>query len=83
MSRARDARVEQLILDELGGCPLVPAYEVPRRVHPHRPSDFTIENDLLTPSLKLKRRNVEQRYGAALDALYAEPAQEKETAARA
>ena len=32
--------------------------------------DFTVENDLLTPTLKLKRRNVLARWGAALDALY-------------
>ncbi|HSD87136.1 MAG TPA: long-chain fatty acid--CoA ligase [Kofleriaceae bacterium] len=34
---------------------------------------FTIENGLLTPTLKLKRRDVVARYGAALDALYAGP----------
>ncbi|HEY3233739.1 MAG TPA: long-chain fatty acid--CoA ligase [Polyangiaceae bacterium] len=34
------------------------------------PEDFTIENDLLTPSLKLKRRNVLAKYGAEIDALY-------------
>jgi len=32
--------------------------------------DFTIENGILTPSLKIKRREVVKRYGAALDALY-------------
>lgn len=32
--------------------------------------DFTTDNDMLTPTLKLKRRNVESRYGAALEALY-------------
>jgi long-chain acyl-CoA synthetase len=36
--------------------------------------DFTIEAGLLTPSQKLKRREVLARYGAALDALYREPA---------
>jgi long-chain acyl-CoA synthetase len=33
--------------------------------------DFTIENGILTPSLKIKRREVVKRYGAALEALYA------------
>ena len=33
--------------------------------------DFTTENDMLTPSMKLKRRVVLQRYGEALDSLYA------------
>ena len=32
----------------------------------------TVENDLLTPTLKVKRRAVQQRYGALLDALYAD-----------
>ena len=35
--------------------------------------DFTTQNDLLTPSLKVKRRVVWQRYGAPIEALYAEP----------
>ena len=32
--------------------------------------DFTAENDMLTPTLKLKRRNVLEKYRDALDALY-------------
>ncbi len=32
--------------------------------------DFTIENGLLTPSLKLKRREAVKRYGAGLESLY-------------
>jgi long-chain acyl-CoA synthetase len=31
---------------------------------------FTTQNDLLTPSLKIKRRNVLAKYGPRLDALY-------------
>ncbi|MCA9617970.1 MAG: long-chain fatty acid--CoA ligase [Myxococcales bacterium] len=34
--------------------------------------DFTTENGLLTPTLKLKRRNICERYAAELDALYDE-----------
>jgi long-chain acyl-CoA synthetase len=37
--------------------------------------DFTVENGLLTPSLKLKRRDVCARYRHVIDALYAPPAQ--------
>ncbi|MNC97453.1 hypothetical protein D3C83_151120 [compost metagenome] len=33
-------------------------------------TDFTIENGMITPSLKLKRRAVMSKYGAALDALF-------------
>jgi long-chain acyl-CoA synthetase len=32
--------------------------------------DFTVENDMLTPKLSLKRRNVLAKYEAALQALY-------------
>lgn len=32
--------------------------------------DFTIENGILTPSLKIKRREVVKRYGPALEGLY-------------
>ena len=34
------------------------------------PDDFTVENDMLTPSLKIKRRVIMARYGAQLEALY-------------
>ncbi len=32
--------------------------------------DFTTDNGMLTPTLKLKRRSVLERYGPDLDALY-------------
>jgi long-chain acyl-CoA synthetase len=35
--------------------------------------ELSTQNDMLTPTLKLKRRNVLARYGRELDALYAEP----------
>ncbi|MEM6991302.1 MAG: long-chain fatty acid--CoA ligase [Myxococcota bacterium] len=34
--------------------------------------EFTVDNDLLTPKMSVKRRNVIARYQAELDALYAE-----------
>jgi long-chain acyl-CoA synthetase len=33
---------------------------------------WTVENDLITPTMKLKRRNVEQRYAAEIEAMYAD-----------
>ena len=38
------------------------------------PEEFTADNGLLTPSLKVKRAAVAQRFRGQLDALYAEPA---------
>ena len=35
--------------------------------------EFTTANDLLTPTLKMKRNNVRKKYEASLDALYAKP----------
>lgn len=71
---ARDPRVERLILDEiLRLSALFRGYEVPRRVL-LTASEFTTGNDLLTPTLKLRRRKIEQRFGAALAAVYAKPA---------
>ena len=34
-------------------------------------SPFTVENDLLTPTLKMKRRTIEARFAAAVEAMYA------------
>ncbi|MGW6269941.1 AMP-dependent synthetase/ligase [Streptomyces sp. NPDC055060] len=36
--------------------------------------DFTVESGLLTPSLKVRRRAVTERYAAQIDDLYAKPA---------
>ncbi|NMB66298.1 MAG: long-chain fatty acid--CoA ligase, partial [Spirochaetes bacterium] len=34
------------------------------------PEDFSVENDMLTPTLKLKRKNIISRYKDAIDAMY-------------
>jgi len=36
------------------------------------PEEWTTRNDLLTPSMKKKRRNIHQEFEAAVDAIYAE-----------
>jgi long-chain acyl-CoA synthetase len=45
------------------------------------PEDFTLENGLVTPSLKVKRTAVVQRYGKQLDALYQQGAGSSSVAA--
>ena len=43
--------------------------------------DFTTENGLLTPSMKLKRRVAMQRFGEKIEKLYAEGGKEKSASA--
>ena len=46
-----------------------PNYGVPRQVYCTLDA-WTIENGLLTPTLKMKRRLIHQRYAAEINALY-------------
>jgi long-chain acyl-CoA synthetase len=47
------------------------------------PDDFTTENGMLTPSLKVKRRAVVEAYRAKIDALYNKPKADGKTRAHA
>jgi long-chain acyl-CoA synthetase len=66
----QDDRVRHLIHDELErhSAPFK-AFERPVKFV-IAAEDFTIENGMLTPTLKLKRRKVLERYGADLERLY-------------
>ncbi|HET6840221.1 MAG TPA: long-chain fatty acid--CoA ligase [Candidatus Angelobacter sp.] len=46
------------------------------------PDEFTIATGEITPTMKLKRRNVEARYGQLIEALYQEPQVETARSAR-
>jgi len=68
-----DPAVKELLLDELARQgQTFKSYEKPRDLLITL-EDFTQENGLLTPSLKVKRRLVLKRYGEALQALYRSP----------
>jgi len=69
----QDERVRELLRGELE------TYSKEFRSY-ERPRDFvlteqqfTVENGILTPTLKLKRRDVLSRFGTALEGLYAQP----------
>jgi long-chain acyl-CoA synthetase len=67
---ARSEQVRQLLRDEIEACSkAIKGYE---RVQNFiiALEDFTTDNGMLTPTLKLKRRAVLERYGRELDSLY-------------
>ena len=69
----QDARVHALIREQLDALAAeFRSYERPR-AYALTESAISVENGLLTPTLKLKRRDVMLRFGAELDALYGAP----------
>jgi len=77
-----DGQVQDRIADEVE--------EVNRNFEPHEtikqfrlvPEEFTEDNDMLTPTLKKKRRNIVERYSAQVEAIYAEDEEAERAAAR-
>jgi long-chain acyl-CoA synthetase len=57
------AEIKAHLKDDFG------SYEIPKRFH-FIGEDFTLDNGMLTQTFKLKRRNVLEKYGAAIEALY-------------
>ncbi len=69
-SLASDPQVHALLEEEIAAaCREVRGYERVRKFAVVE-EDFTTENGMLTPTLKLKRRVVLERYGALIDSLY-------------
>jgi long-chain acyl-CoA synthetase len=69
----RDAAVKELIAKELESrASNFRGYEKPKAFELIR-EDFTVENGLLTPSLKVRRKLVLDRYLPSLEALYKKP----------
>ncbi|MBA2662807.1 MAG: long-chain fatty acid--CoA ligase [Bradymonadaceae bacterium] len=74
----QNEHVKKLIKDEVERVGAsIKSYERPKKFA-LLDEEWTTENDMLTPSLKLKRRKVMEKYGNLIEALYTE---DKETAA--
>jgi long-chain acyl-CoA synthetase len=68
-----DPAVHRLLTDEVKERTQgFPRYEVPRKLAVLT-EDFTLENGLLTPTLKLKRQKAAERFAAVIERLYREP----------
>jgi long-chain acyl-CoA synthetase len=63
-------------LDALANERKVPGYERIRKIA-CEPIPWTAENDLMTPTFKLRRKNLTDKYRAVIDQLYAEASQPK------
>ena len=67
---AKNPKIAEMLLEEVKKyCAQFAAYEVPKKIFLVQES-FTTENGILTPTLKLKRREIMKRWGVNLDALY-------------
>ncbi|MEJ2502903.1 MAG: AMP-binding protein, partial [Gemmatimonadota bacterium] len=68
----RDPRLLELLHDEtVDRVRDFARHEVPKRFS-LLPEEFTVESGLLTPTLKVRRRAIEQAFQGAIEALYAE-----------
>jgi long-chain acyl-CoA synthetase len=72
----RDARVQARVLEDIESrLGEFARFEKPKKIL-LLPRELTLERGEITPSLKLKRRVVEEHFAAELEALYAEPGPE-------
>jgi long-chain acyl-CoA synthetase len=68
---AKDPRVKELLEREtLGHLEGLARYETPKKIA-IIPNEFTIDEGLLTPTLKIRRRAVEERYRDVIEGMYA------------
>ncbi|KAL4427692.1 hypothetical protein ABPG75_001781 [Micractinium tetrahymenae] len=71
----RDEKVKKELLAQLtatGKEGKLKGFEMVRAIYIESPSNlFSVENDLLTPTFKLKRAPLQKRYQAEIDAMYA------------
>jgi long-chain acyl-CoA synthetase len=67
-----DERVKKLIQDEIDRFNTNLDRQEKIRRFALLPRDFTIEDDEITPSLKVKRKNIDKKYKSVIDQLYAD-----------
>ncbi|HEY6843469.1 MAG TPA: long-chain fatty acid--CoA ligase [Thermoanaerobaculia bacterium] len=68
----RDDRIKQMYQEELDRFNRNLDRQEKIRRFALLPRDFTIENDEITPSLKVKRKNIDKKYKEVIDELYAD-----------
>lgn len=65
-----DSRINKMLLARIGSrLKEFPGYAQVRRLHATL-EPWTVENGLLTPTLKLKRKQIQEKYQEAIEALY-------------
>jgi long-chain acyl-CoA synthetase len=67
-----DSRVKKLIQDEIDRFNTNLDRQEKIRRFALLPRDFTIEDDEITPSLKVKRKNIDKKYKSVIDQMYAD-----------
>jgi long-chain acyl-CoA synthetase len=68
-------RLKKLLYDDIvatGAAGKLAGFQLPRNIH-IEPVPWSVENALLTPSMKIKRPSVKSHYQAVIDKLYTEP----------
>ncbi|TDL27290.1 acetyl-CoA synthetase-like protein [Rickenella mellea] len=76
LAASKDPRVRDCVLDELSNHARkvgLKGFETVKKIHIEL-EPFSPENGLLTPTLKLRRRDAYEKYKAELEALYSSPA---------
>jgi long-chain acyl-CoA synthetase len=68
----KNEKVKQLIQNEIDGFNQNLDRQEKIRRFALLPRDFTIEDDEITPSLKVKRKNIDKKYKDVIDTLYAD-----------
>lgn len=72
---AQHPRLQKLLYDDLvatATASKLNGFQIPRQIH-IEPNPWTIENGLLTPSMKAKRPSIKSHYQSQIDEIYSKP----------